>query len=101
MVEYSCIVHIGSLRAESLEIGRHELFVKPQFDMEVAHEKFEDRVGMESGFESEVLYKGGGLDGLSIFDVAKCGLVDKEVFVVEGEDGVGLFGICCIKSNIL
>ncbi len=85
----------------SFEVGLYELFVQSQVDVQVPHEQFENGIGIEAGFEPEVLDEGGGLEGLVVFYVPDGSLVDEEVLVVESHFGMGGFRVCSLDVYVL
>jgi hypothetical protein len=85
----------------SFEVGFDELFAQAQVNVQVPHEQFEDRVGVEAGFEPQALDEGGRLDRLAIFYMPDCTLVREQVFVVESQFSMRRFGIRSLRVDVL
>ncbi len=69
--------------------------------MQVPHEQLENGVGIEAGFEPEVLDEGRCLEGLVVFYVPDGSLVDEEVLVVEGHFCMRGFGVDSLDVYVL
>lgn len=85
----------------SFEVGFYELFAQAHVNVQVPHEQFEDRVGIEAGFEPQILYQRGRLERLVIFYMPDCTLVDEQVFVVESQFSMRRFGISSLRVDVL